>query len=419
MHLLSNARSCIAIGLALYCIATLGGEPDAPEHHDPLQVNQQLTLRDLLLKTFERNPIQHELLAMDSVARARAVHAGGILPAAPSVMMRRQTDTLGSGRGESEWEAGLELPVWLPGQRDARTALAQIAASDLEASRSALLLKTAGDLRDALWNIRMNSHLAELAELRLRTARALQNDVERRFRAGELARTDTMLAENDTLLANSQLVRAQAELMHARHRYTVLSGMTEMPGRIEEPLAEQTALDATHPLIHELETKLSLAQNERELVQVERRENPQVLLSARSLRGAFDSQHNDSVGITVRIPLDTETRAAPLLAAAESNISRALSDLERLRFVMQTALHEAQHNLETTRSELAILQRQDSLARENQRLAKKAFDLGEIDLVSLMRVQALGYEAERALGSKQIQLQWDIARVNQALGVVP
>ena len=411
--------SSLGVGLALLCSGALAAETALPEHHDPLQVNQRLTLHEVLLKTFERNPLQHELNAMDGVARARAQHANGMLPNAPAISMRHQTDKVGSGRGESEWEAGLEMPVWLPGQRDARAALAQIAASDLEASRNALMLRTAGDVRDALWGIQMNTNLVEVAELRLRTAQSLQNDVERRFRAGELARTDTMLAENETLLANTQLVRARAELMHARHRYSVLSGLTEIPERIEEALAEEKSLDAGHPLIRELESKLSLAQNERDLVRVERRENPQVLLSARSLRGAFDVAHNDSVGVSVRIPLDSDTRSAPLLAAAESNISRAMSDLERLRYVMETALHEAQHNLETTRSELVILQRQNTLAQENQRLAKKAFDLGEIDLVSLMRVQALGYEAERALRSKTIQLQWDIARVNQALGVVP
>jgi len=53
------------------------------------------------------------------------------------------------------------------------------------------------------------------------------------------------------------------------------------------------------------------------------------------------------------------------------------------------------------------------------RLAQKAFDLGETDLVHLMRVQALAYEAERALASRKIQLQWDIARYNQAVGVLP
>jgi hypothetical protein len=36
-----------------------------------------------------------------------------------------------------------------------------------------------------------------------------------------------------------------------------------------------------------------------------------------------------------------------------------------------------------------------------------------------MRVQAQTYEAERAFTTRQIQVQWDIARYNQAVGVLP
>ena len=49
----------------------------------------------------------------------------------------------------------------------------------------------------------------------------------------------------------------------------------------------------------------------------------------------------------------------------------------------------------------------------------EAFKLGETDLVSLLRVQAQANEIERAFTSRQIQLQWDIARYNQAVGVLP
>jgi outer membrane protein TolC len=108
-----------------------------------------------------------------------------------------------------------------------------------------------------------------------------------------------------------------------------------------------------------------------------------------------------------------------MLAAAESNIAKAMSERDRVRFEMETALHEAEHNLEVTRAELEITTRRNQIAQENLRLANKAFSLGESDLVSLLRVQALAYEAERALSSRKIQLQWDITRYNQAVGVLP
>jgi len=40
-------------------------------------------------------------------------------------------------------------------------------------------------------------------------------------------------------------------------------------------------------------------------------------------------------------------------------------------------------------------------------------------LIDLLRIQATAYEAERALKSRQTQMQWHIARYNQAIGVLP
>jgi outer membrane protein, heavy metal efflux system len=100
-------------------------------------------------------------------------------------------------------------------------------------------------------------------------------------------------------------------------------------------------------------------------------------------------------------------------------VAHAMTARDQLMLMLQTSLHEAEHNLEVTRSELKIVKEQNRLAQESLRLAKKAFDLGESDLVSLLRVQAMAREAEQALRSRQTQLQWDIARYNQAVGVLP
>lgn len=378
-----------------------------------------MTLREVLDHTLERHPQRHVLQAMDGEAQARYIQARGMLPTAPAISIRHQNDTIGSGRGEREWEAELELPVWLPGQRAARQAVADGTQNDLAATREALRLQVAGVLRDAVWDIGMNASNVDLASLRLKTTRALQQDVDRRLKAGELAKTDLMLAQNETLQAETALLRAEAELRHAQHRYRTLTGMGEIPASLEEPLSGQSGLNDQHPYLKEVESKIVLARSERDLVRAERRENPQLMLATRSQRGAFDNETNNSFGLKLRIPLESETRSAPLLAAAESGLARNVGERERLQRAMETALHEAQHNLEVTRAELEIVTRQNQLAQENLRLAKKAFELGETDLVHLMRVQALAHEAERALGQRRVQLQWDIAKYNQAIGVLP
>lgn len=395
------------------------GLPEETRHQDILTVNPALTLRDVLEKTFARNPQQPVLQARDVDIAARNIRAGAILPGAPAIWVNHQNDTIGSGRGEREWQGELELPLWLSGQKAARQNVANDAQSDLAASREALLLQSAGRLREAVWEVEMNANFLLLADSRLDAAKALQQDVERRFQAGEMAKTDVMTAQNEAMVAETGKLRAEAELMHARYRYIVLTGLHEIPARLEEQQSSLDGVTESHPLWREAEMRIALAQGEKSLTQAEKRENLQLLINARSQRGPFDNQYNDSVGFKLRIPFDSEIRSAPMLAAAEANVGRALSERESLRYQLETSMHEAEHNLGVTRTELKIVIRQNELAQENLRLARKAFQLGETDLVSLLRVQALTYEAERALSSRRTQLKWDIARYNQAVGVLP
>lgn len=399
--------------LLMWTICAHAGENDA------LTSNPKLTLREVLERTFERNPQRHMLQAMDGEVQARYLQARGMLPMAPALSVRHQNDTVGSGRGEREWEAELELPVWLPGQRAARHAVAQESQLELAATRDALMLQLAGVLRDAVWDIEMNLIAVRLAQQRLESARALQRDVERRFEAGELAKTDVMLAQNETLQSQAALLRSEAELRHAQHRYRVLTGIDEVPASAEEPLSKKQSVDDQHPFMREMEHKIAMARNQRELALVERRENPQLMLSARSQRGAFDNAYNDSIGLKLRIPFSTESQTASRIAAAESQLAAKLTEQERMQQALQTALHEAEHNLATTQAELEVVTRQQQLAHENLRLAKKAFELGETDLVHVIRVQALAHEADRLVESRKVQLKWDIAKYNQSVGELP
>jgi len=276
----------------------------------------------------------------------------------------------------------------------------------------------AGMVRDALWDFSMMLHQATLAKSRHETSLALLNDVEKRVKAGDLPKTDIMLAQNEAYQAETALLRAEAEVKHAQFRYKMLTGLNTFPASFNEAQSKAVLSD-THPALKDAASKLQVADDERNLIKVEKRENPSLLLNARSQRGAFDNQANESLGFKIRIPLDADVRSAPLLANAEMNYAQHQAYAQHLRIMLENAFHEAEHNLEVTQAELAITTKQHANAQENLRLAKKAFALGETDLVNLLRVQASAYEAERAMKQRQIQLQWDTAHYNQAVGEMP
>jgi len=388
------------------------------DHFDELVVNPGLQLSEVLEKVYARTPMQASLQSRDVMVSARSRVANALLPSAPAVNLIHQNDAIGSGRGERDWQAELELPVWLPKQRDNRMKVAEAIQASTGATRQSLKLQVAGQLRDAVWNIAVNENNLSLALNKLQVAKKLQSDVDKRYRAGELAKTDAMLAEQETLRVEKEKVRAEAELMHARHRYYVLTGLRELPANYAE---KQSALDdySQSPVWLEAQSKVGLAETERDLAQVESHENMRVLLNMRSTKGAFDTTNNDSVGVHVRVPFGGEASAAPVRAAAEMVVGNALTEREAMRFELEAAMHEAEHNLSVSQAELIIAAKQHEIAAESLTLAQKAFRLGETDLVSLLRVQAQSFEAERAFTTRQIQVQWDIARYNQTVGVLP
>jgi len=408
----------VAVLLATVSIAWAEPVQSDTDHLDLLTINPNLQLHDVLDITFARNPAQARLQSLESVVSARKLVANALLPASPALIVAHQNDAPASGRNEREWQAELELPLWQLNQRSNRLKVADATRTNVSAAGASLKLQVAGLLRDALWDIALNENNLSLATNRLELARELERDVDARFNAGEMAKTDVMLAQQETLRVQKEQLRAEVEVMHARHRYYLLTGLHELPASYTE--LQSAVQDYSQSSIWlAAEAKLGLAETERNLVQIESRENLHLSLNMRRAQGAFDHLSNESVGLKVRIPFGEDARSAPMRAAAQLGVGDAVTELNTLRYALETLIHEAEHNLTVSRAELVIANRRFDIAQESARLAQKAFKLGETDLVSLLRVQSQTYEAERAFTTRKIQLQWDIARYNQVVGVLP
>ena len=68
---------------------------------------------------------------------------------------------------------------------------------------------------------------------------------------------------------------------------------------------------------------------------------------------------------------------------------------------------------------LDVVIKQNVIAQQNLNISRKAFQLGELDLSDLMRIQTQTFNTERALKNQQVQQLWNIARYNQAVGELP
>ena len=75
--------------------------------------------------------------------------------------------------------------------------------------------------------------------------------------------------------------------------------------------------------------------------------------------------------------------------------------------------------LERTAGAFVRAERQKNLAEESLQLSRRAFDLGEIDLVRLLQAQADANQARQGLQLGRLQRDRAISILNQALGVLP
>jgi outer membrane protein TolC len=68
---------------------------------------------------------------------------------------------------------------------------------------------------------------------------------------------------------------------------------------------------------------------------------------------------------------------------------------------------------------VAVAERRESLAQQALAVTRRAFDLGEADLTTLLRAEERAREARLDLAVRQLETGRALARLNQALGIVP
>jgi outer membrane protein, heavy metal efflux system len=389
-----------------------------PTHEDKLVDNPSLTLNQVMQATLKRNPQQFKLQALQFNVQAKKDLAQSTFPQSPAVTIYHQNDTIGSGRNERYYQAELEMSVWMPNQKNARAKVAEAITNSFNNSQTSLALSSAGLVRDAVWMIAFNKNELAIQQAKFESATLLQQKVAKSVNAGESAKTDLLLAEQETLAASNAALLAEAEVMHAQFRYKQITGLDALPSNIVETKANPENFENS-PIWQEAQSHVLFATESRDLAQIEKKENIQVFINATSAQGGFDYASNQSMGVKVRIPFNNVARTSPIIASTETALGDALSQRDALRMQLEALLHEADHNLEVTSAQLAITKKQAEIAQESLRLSEKAYALGEQDLPSLIRIKNQTFEAQRSYNAMQIQHNWNIAKYNQAVGVLP
>lgn len=385
----------------------------------PLEVLAAPSLAEMVVAATSRNPEMKLAGAQMQVADALQRKAAQPLAGDPTANIRYQTDAIGENRGYREWEGGIDLPLWLPGQADAYTHEAGRTGALSDLIGHAKHLEIAGDVRERLWAAAIARSEIEQTQAAVELARKLAKDVQRRVEAGELPRSDLLLVEKEVLQREETLHTARSRAASAErlfNRYTGLDTPRE-PEREQPP--SQTELSDSHPQLLLAHGEVERARAHRDRVASERRSGPNLWLGGKTSRAESGYAYDSSVGIELSVPFGNSAHSAPALAEAEAALTQTQVEHSRARLALQDALIAAQLELEYSRGALARTQRRQDLADESLKMNRRAFDLGETDLVRLLQAQADALAARYDHQIRNLQHSQIIARLNQALGVVP
>lgn len=402
LHEAPVRRALAAMGVTLFIAA--------PTHAQ--------TLRDAVEKAWEQQPAAQAQTFRTAELAARAKAANAWVPAPPSIGLSERSDRLNRRAGAREVEAELSVPLWLPGQRQRESTLAG-AEQDLQ--RDALdsaKWKLAGEVREAYWQARAADAERIAALRRLDDAVALAADVERRVKAGDLARTDFNQAKGAEHSARGAANEADARTARALMAFTTLTGLEALPQGDEAPAVNAPPL-TEHPALRQLDRAALAADARLRLAADYRRDNPELTLAYRRERSSSAEAYGGSVTLGIRIPLATDARNEPKVAAANAEYIEARTAHARLKDQLQAELLASQHELLQARAALVLAEERQRLAAENDQLLGKAFTLGEIDLATRLRAAAERYAADADVSRSRLEAGRAVSRLNQALGVLP
>jgi cobalt-zinc-cadmium efflux system outer membrane protein len=377
------------------------------------------TLAVALDQVWSRHPQAATFVARATEANARADLAASWTPTPPALALSNVSDRLQADTGKNAWELELAVPLWLPGQRSAHAGAASHAASDVQARQVALRLQLAGELREAWWALSGARLALDLAQRRESAARAMESDVLRRFKAGELARIDANLAQNERFAAESEWLEAQSALLQADQAYRLLTGADAPPSLAEEQVATVSIPDTVHPQLAAAQAAEQLAQARLVVAEKTRRDAPELALSIARDRGDFNTPYANAVGVKLTIPFSSESRVRQERSTALVDVAQAQAELTQVR--QRIELEEARARQGVALAQLQLLKAQErlSLTSDSLRLAEKSFALGETDLAALLRVRLSAFEAEAAVNRQRLACSLGLSRLNQSLGVLP
>ncbi|WP_238897719.1 TolC family protein [Achromobacter xylosoxidans] len=381
---------------------------------------------------WQRQPEAAGERAWQQAAQARKETADRWTAGPMALELSAKTDRFNDRNGQREYEVGVAVPLWLPGERSSSARWADAENLALASRMQAAKLRTAGEIRQAWWAWQRS--LAELAAAqdRTRSAGELAQDVARRVRAGDLAQADRNQADGALASAKSALAMAQAEEVTQREALLALTGLDSLPPQADAAQPEQQGAQApalsaqpagvsleNHPALLELQHKALAARRSAELVSHQKYANPELTVATTRDRGGSGERYSQTVTVGLRIPFGTGSRHTEQWSSANALALEAESALAAQRARVFSEIRTAQSREQAANTQVQAASERQRLAQQTRTFYQKSFAMGETDMPTRLRIEQEATEAERAALLAKVEHAAAISSLLQAQGALP
>lgn len=375
------------------------------------------TLRQAVDGAWQRVPDARTIEARKNEAAAARATAGSWLATAPTLGLSQRRDESGSERAQRESEISVSSSFWLPGQKSAREALAARSSDEAAAHLVSTRLAVAGLVRSRMWEAAAAQVTLEEKQDHLHHLEGLAEEVGHRVKAGDLARSDGLLADQEVLAARIEVGKARTAAAEALARFQVLTGLPELPALEPEPLREAEA--PANPRLLAAQASEERARAALRLAEANRAAPPTVALSVRREEERSLREPARSLGVALQIPFGSAARNRSVEAQAQTAIATAAAEAAEAQAANSADLAVARARLANARTAFEDAVARAKALHEHTGLYEKAFREGERGLADLLRSRALTHEADVAVAQQKVAVGHAHAQLNQALGILP
>lgn len=404
-------------GCALGCAANAQTTPLPPPTVAGAHAQEHVTLAQALEAAWRRSLDATQASGLQQQSLANQSAADNWLAAAPSLLLAQREPSSARTGDARETEAGLALPLWRPGQRRISALAAQTDQVWAQAYAAAAQWRLAAQVRELAGQLEIASAQLRQAEVQRELLAGLANDVAQRVSAGDLAPSDALAAQAELLAAQSRAAELQRERQTHQANWLLLTGLhawaeLDMPRTGARDLSE-------HPEMILADIAVQRARQRVELVQAQRGAQPELGVSIRQERPGQGQPRQNSLAVSIKLPIGTQGYNQPQMAAAVAQQDLALSAQQRTQLQLQSELELAMRSLESSQAQADAEVSRAQLLGQRAQLLRKSFDAGETALPELLRAVAAAAQADAAATRQTTALALAQARVHQAQGILP